>query len=317
MALLTVSGQPGCPVDEIARLTAQRLGFELFGELALERMVEEQFGPGASLPDRAWPHLLASILASLAIEHRIVACLPGAEFLLRQYPGILRTHVAAPATYRTGMLMLDRQIERPSARELMQQLDRDERAERRRRHGRATIPTELFDLIVNAALLDGDGAAELIATAARIRGITAMGLMPAAVETEIQFQVRLQLARYRIRPPGGVSLQRKEFVHPSEEIFANLLDFYRIAWEYEPRSFPLEWDEHGQILEAFTPDFYLPEFELYVELTTMKQALVTRKNRKVRRLKKLYPEVNIQIFYQKDIQNLIFKYGLTDRTMQV
>ena len=93
-------------------------------------------------------------------------------------------------------------------------------------------------------------------------------------------------------------------------MFANLLDFYRIAWEYEPRSFPVQWDKDGNVLEAFTPDFYLPEFDLYVELTTMKQSLVTRKNRKVKLLRAIYPHLNIQVFYQKDFENLIFKYGL-------
>jgi len=96
-------------------------------------------------------------------------------------------------------------------------------------------------------------------------------------------------------------------------MFANLLDFYRIAWEYEPRSFPIHFDRDGTVLESFTPDFYLSEFDLYVELTTMKQSHVTRKNRKVRLLRELYPRINIQVFYQKDFENLIFKYGLAER----
>ena len=95
------------------------------------------------------------------------------------------------------------------------------------------------------------------------------------------------------------------------------MDFYRIPWEYEPRSFPIQWDRDGKVAEAFTPDFYLSEFDLYVELTTMKQSLVTKKNRKVKLLKELYPHVNIQVFYQKDFENLIFKYGLADRTAKV
>ena len=64
-------------------------------------------------------------------------------------------------------------------------------------------------------------------------------------------------------------------------------------------------------------DLYLPEFDLYVELTTMKQALVTKKNHKIRMLRRIYPDVNIQVFYQKDFQNLIFKYGLAERTVQL
>ena len=126
----------------------------------------------------------------------------------------------------------------------------------------------------------------------------------------MQFQLRLELARHGIVPAGNVTLKQKVFAHHTEEIFANLLDFYRIGWEYEPRSFPLQWDKDGKVLEAFTPDFYLPEFDVYVELTTMKQALVTKKNRKIKLLRAIYPHVNIQVFYQKDFQDLVFKYGL-------
>jgi len=130
------------------------------------------------------------------------------------------------------------------------------------------------------------------------------------VEAKLQFQIRLELARHGIVPAGHAHLKKVAFGHPSEEVFANLLDFYRIQWLYEPRSFPLQWDKDGNVIEAFTPDFYLPEFDLYVELTTMKQSLVTRKNRKIKLLRAIYPHVNIQVFYQKDFQDLIFKYGL-------
>lgn len=103
------------------------------------------------------------------------------------------------------------------------------------------------------------------------------------------------------------------FAHPSERIAAQILDFYRIAWEYEPTTFPLEWDRDGNVLASFSPDFYLPEFDLYIELTTMNQKLVTKKNRKVRRLKELYPDINIKILYQKDFRKLLFKYEIPVR----
>ncbi len=98
------------------------------------------------------------------------------------------------------------------------------------------------------------------------------------------------------------------FAHPSEEEFAHILDFYRVRWFYEPRSFPLRWVE-GQIGEMFTPDFYLPDIDLYIELTTMKQSLVTEKNRKVRLLRQLYPDVKIQLLYRRDYHRLLAKYG--------
>jgi hypothetical protein len=104
-----------------------------------------------------------------------------------------------------------------------------------------------------------------------------------------------------------------QFAHASERQFARLLDFYQIDWEYEPTSFDLEWDRQGHVIQQFTPDFYLPAYDLYIEITTMNQKLVTRKNRKVRRLKELYPDVNCRIFYQRDYLSLVTKYGLEDR----
>lgn len=103
------------------------------------------------------------------------------------------------------------------------------------------------------------------------------------------------------------------FAHDSEREFAGILDFYQIKWHYEPHTFPLQWDSEGKITDAFTPDFYLPELDLYVELTTLKQSLVTKKNRKLRRLRELYPDVNIKLFYGRDYRSLMTKYGLNPR----
>jgi hypothetical protein len=101
-----------------------------------------------------------------------------------------------------------------------------------------------------------------------------------------------------------------QFSHPAEEAFAGVLDFYKIEWEYEPTTFPLEWDEDGRITTAFAPDFYLVEDELYIELTTMQQRHVTKKNRKLRLLRELYPGVKCKLMYRKDIENLGVKYKL-------
>lgn len=105
------------------------------------------------------------------------------------------------------------------------------------------------------------------------------------------------------------------FAHPAEHEFAAFLDFYRIRWQYEPTSFPLRWEE-GRVVEMFAPDFYLPEQDLYVELTTMKQSLVTRKNRKMRELRELYPDVNAVLIYRKNYHELLsrFGYGAVDIT---
>lgn len=110
---------------------------------------------------------------------------------------------------------------------------------------------------------------------------------------------------------------RPEFAHPIEEAFARILDYYGIKWEYEPKTFPLEWDEQGNVIEAFTPDFYLPEQDLYVELTTLRPQLATRKNRKLRRMRELYPDVNIKLFKRRDLRVLLVKYGLDQEAEKI
>ncbi|MDQ3893249.1 MAG: hypothetical protein M3292_01080 [Actinomycetota bacterium] len=101
------------------------------------------------------------------------------------------------------------------------------------------------------------------------------------------------------------------FANRAELECAKVLDYYGIPWEYEPRSFALERDDAGRVVEAFKPDFYLPEQDLYLEVTVMKQSLVTRKNRKLRKLRALYPEVKVKLFYKRDVERLGQRYRLT------
>jgi hypothetical protein len=112
--------------------------------------------------------------------------------------------------------------------------------------------------------------------------------------------------------PSLLKSDTVRFAHASERQFARLLDFYQIGWEYEPTSFDIGWDRDGNVVQRFTPDFYLVEFDLYIEITTLNQKLVTKKNRKVRRLRERYPEIRCKVFYQRDYLSLVTKYGLED-----
>ena len=100
------------------------------------------------------------------------------------------------------------------------------------------------------------------------------------------------------------------FANDAELECAKILDYHDVPWDYEPRTFVLERDEGGRTLEAFTPDFYLPEQDLYLEITVMKQSLVTRKNRKLRKLRALYPDVRVKLFYKRDLERLAQHYRL-------
>ena len=99
------------------------------------------------------------------------------------------------------------------------------------------------------------------------------------------------------------------FAHQSEAELARILDYYGIEWRYEPDVFPISWNAGGAVTESFAPDFYLPEIDLYIELTTLKQSLVRKKNRKLRYLRQLYPELRIKLFYARDFRALMVKYG--------
>ena len=121
--------------------------------------------------------------------------------------------------------------------------------------------------------------------------------------------------RSRLVRRSGRPHTRVAFAHPAELEFARFLDYHRIRWAYEPVAFPLAW-ENGKVSEMFAPDFYLPEHDLYVEITTMRQTLVTPKNRKVRRLRELYPHVKVKLIYRKDYEQLLALAGYARTDLQ-
>jgi len=100
------------------------------------------------------------------------------------------------------------------------------------------------------------------------------------------------------------------FQNAAELEYAKVLDWHGIPWQYEPTTFVLARDDEGRVTEAFTPDFYLPDQDLYLEVTVMKQSLVTRKNRKLRKIRELYPDVKVKLFYERDFERLATRYGL-------
>jgi hypothetical protein len=115
--------------------------------------------------------------------------------------------------------------------------------------------------------------------------------------------------------PGIITVDGIDFHHESEAEFARLLNYYGIEWQYEPHPFALQWRD-GRPTEMFTPDFYLTEYDLYIELTTMRQSLVRRKNRKLRLLRALYPEINIKLIYRRDYQRLLERFGIRPDEME-
>jgi hypothetical protein len=111
------------------------------------------------------------------------------------------------------------------------------------------------------------------------------------------------------RPEATPHREVPAFAHASEAEMARILDFYAVRWQYEPVTFPILWSLDGAVIESFSPDFYLPDLDMFLEMTTLKQRLVRKKNRKLRRLRELYPDIRIKLFYARDFRQMLLKYG--------
>lgn len=135
---------------------------------------------------------------------------------------------------------------------------------------------------------------------------TSMGVNPAHLGASM-----IPIPRSLFQP-----VEEHDFAHPAEQDLARILSFYRIRWIYEPTTFHLEFREDGRPAEQITPDFYLPDHDLYIELTTMRQRLVTRKNRKIRRLRETFPSVQIKLLYRRDYDRLIGSYPAPDHIVE-
>jgi cytidylate kinase len=306
MAFIAISGEPGCRHEDLARMAATRFECELIGEQDLEKAIGLQFGEGKNIPATAWGAMAASVVLSSAISRparHVIVCYPGAEMLARDLPRVFRLHLVAPKRIRLANLMAERQIGRAEAKAVLGKRATEESADRKRRFRQRHAAATVFDCVVNEEAMGPAEILDILAATLQARRLMDSDAAWAEALATAQYGLRIRLAGFRLACEGCG--ERRQFGHPTEEVFANLLDFHRIAWDYEPRSFPLQWDKEGKVSEAFTPDFYLPEFDLYVELTTMKQANVTRKNRKIRLLRAIYPHVNIQVFYRRDVWGLV------------
>jgi hypothetical protein len=122
------------------------------------------------------------------------------------------------------------------------------------------------------------------------------------------------VARREVAEPPSPAIDpspapRPTFAHASEAEMARILDFYQVRWEYEPHVFPVVWNLDGSVVESFAPDFWLPDLDLYLEMTTLRQKLVRKKNRKLRRVLELYPDLRVKLFYARDFRALMLKFG--------
>lgn len=311
MAVVTISRQPDVFGEEVAARLAGKLGFMLVDDARLAQLwreadldegalagIDERLpcaDPGMDPETEASLKLLPDLIAQLAEEYDLVLVGRGGQGLFRNRAGTLHVHLIAPRPFRVRQRQVHDDVPAREAGRRIRELEEQRACYLRFLYGLNWRDPHLYDLILRMDRISVDQAVELIA---------------AAVETTgIRHVPREQIVK-DLLPETAEGRGNGRFVNEAEAEFAHFLEFYRIPYEYEPRTFVLETDAEGRVAEAFTPDFYLPEQDLYIELTTMQQSLVTRKNRKVRKLRRLYPNINIRIFYQRDFYRLMAKFGL-------
>lgn len=321
MAIITLSHQYGSRGEAIAREVAERLGFTLVTPAKVDEIIQERYQldyslsgaidqtPHESRTSKIFANLISAILTDMAVLKDVLVLECGGQFIFRAFPNALHVRIIAPRDIRAHNVMQEAGVSFEKALSELEEHDRRHIRFLRFSFRRPSETPERYDLIINTGSLDVGEAVEIILSAVRLKNLADFGMVASETVERVKLRNQIRLLRALTKLSLEKSQPLTQFAHPSELVFARLLDFYGIRWQYEPRTFPLRYDENGNIVEAFSPDFYLPDSDLFVELTTMKQSLVTKKNRKVKLLHELYPDIKIRLLYQKDFEDLIFKYA--------
>jgi cytidylate kinase len=320
LAIVTISHQHGSRGEAIAAEVAARLGFQLVTPEKVDEVIHERYRLDLSLSgeidqlpreiqaSKIFASLISGILTDMALLQDLVVLECGGQFIFRSFPNSIHVRIVAPRDVRVHHVMEARQGTFDEALAAIDEHERKHLRFLRSTFRRPSETPERYDLVINTGGFEVSEAIDLILHAVNLKKLPQYGLVSSETVQRAKLRNQIRLARALSRLAVPRAEPARQFAHPSERVFASLLDFYGIRWEYEPTTFPLERDASGHVTEAFSPDFYLLDSQLYVELTTMKQSLVTKKNRKVKRLRELYPDVKIRLLYQKDFEDLIFKY---------
>jgi len=317
MSILTVSRMESCRGEEVAATAARRLGFRLVDRPLMRELLysydllsaigrlqgeERQASGEAGEEERAVRDATEGIIWHLAFRENLVLLGFGGQFLFRGCPGALHVRLTASLDFRLATAKERGTFRSVSA---LQRREQERRRLVRRYAGEDLSRAEHYDLTLRVDRLGADAAAALVEQAA-----IAAGLATSSRFEEIRACALARGVREIALEPLPAAPAAARFANESEAEFARVLDFYGIPWSYEPETFPVEWWPDGRVKSSFSPDFYLPELGAYLELTTMKQSLVTKKNRKVRLFRQLYPDKKLLIFYGRDFRKLAQKFGL-------
>lgn len=309
MAIVTISRQMCSLGDEIAEALARKLGWELITrDIILTKFLQAVAEPAdlyllnesakyylnPSKNQLTYKAFLEQALHEYARTQSAVLVGFGSQVIFSQDKDALHIRIIAPQAVRIARVKKQYHVSDADAGKILVTADKKHRRFVSAVFATDITDTALYHLTLNTAIL--------------------------TVEDCVSAIVALQKNRNLRRQPDNTTDQPAAVNHLSgcpvfknkaESEFAHILDMYQIDWLYEPKTFPVEWDAEGNVTLAFSPDFYLTQFDTYIELTTMNQKYVTIKNKKIKKLRELYPGINIKIVYKKDFLTLIERFRPT------
>ncbi|MEN6390696.1 MAG: cytidylate kinase family protein [Syntrophomonas sp.] len=300
---ITISRQTGSQGKEIAELLAEKMELPLITrDMIMNKWMPEvaskhelhmlSESPGFFLTPSSqgvsFAQHLESRLKAFIDEQAAVVFGLGAQIIFADHPEALHIKIVASPEVRTERIMRTHSLEKRDARRFLELTDR-----KHKRYIATLYNKDWADPLLYHATLNTDH----------------LGIEEGASLLYFMAQNR-QNFMHSLEEPQENKDRAVVFKNASEEEFAQILTMHNIEWEYEPRTFPIKWDTEGNITLAFKPDFYLPRFDTYIELTTMEQKYVSDKKKKVQLLKKLYPGTNINIVFKNDFYSLVNRFGI-------
>ena len=308
MTVITISRQMGSLGDEVAAALSRRLGWEVITrDILLTRFFQDIADPFElhMLTESAKFYLspcrnngtfldfLRRNLYELAGRQSAILVGFGSQVIFADRPEALHVRIIAPQDIRVARVRKQFHISEENATNILTTADKKHKRFVATVFGIDLTDPQYYNLTLNTAAIPVDDCVAAILALVHEREVR-QRMEKQTVNTEV---INHQSAR-------------PVFKNPAEVEFARILDMYQIEWKYEPKTFPIEWDSEGNVTLAFSPDFYLTKFDTYIELTTMNQKYVTMKNKKAKKLRELYPGINIKIVYKKDFQSLVERFNI-------
>ncbi len=306
MAVITISRQMASYGDETAVSLSNKLGWplidrekiltEFFSEIANDfelRMLKESAKYMLTETEKGGTYLdyIRTRLYDMAEETSFVILGFGAQMLFKDYSDSLHFRVIAPEEERIHRVKKQYNVNDEQAALILKKSDKKRKKFVHSVYDSDVNDPSLYNAVFNTGMFT---AVECVS-----------GIIGLQKERAALMEFRNQ---YKDTEVINNESEYPELKTESEIEFAKILDMYHIDWQYEPKTFPIKWDDEGNVVKAFSPDFYLTKFDTYIELTTMNQKYVTEKNKKVKKLRKLYPGTNVKIVYKKDFHSLVERF---------